>query len=46
MSVASIALIILFAILLFAIIAMLFGWNLAESIADLVDAFFDAFNND
>jgi hypothetical protein len=46
MSVASIALIILSAILLFAIIAMLFGWNLAETIADLVDAFFDAFKND
>jgi hypothetical protein len=46
MSIASIALIILSAILLIAIIAMLFGWNLAEAITDLVEAFFDAFNND
>jgi hypothetical protein len=46
MSIASIALIILSAILLIAIIAMLFGWNLAEAIADLVEAFFDAFKND
>jgi len=44
MSIASIALIILFGMLLFAFLSILFGWNLAEAITDFVEALFDSFD--